>query len=333
MRYTLLFVLSAVASIRADEPRAERLEVAIARGLTRVERGSLNYTSNRSCFSCHHQMALPVLTLAKQKGFAVSEFNLFVQQEFTRETFRPKLDRIRQGQAIAGANTMAAYALFILEAAGQEPDETTAGLVEFLMLRQKPDGSWPAVTDRPPTEGSPFTNAALALRALKVYGLDVEGVDAKQRQRIKTSWERGRDWLKSNTPKTTEDRAFHLRALVEGDLGRAAINAARDDLIRHQRDDGGWSQLEKMTSDAYATAIVLAALNRAAVPPSDAAVRKGVDYLLRTQKNDGGWLVETRSRPVQIFFDNGDPGGKSQFISFAATNWALLALLQAYERR
>ena len=57
-------------------------------------------------------------------------------------------------------------------------------------------------------------------------------------------------------------------------------------------------------------------------------IRRGLAYLLKTQREDGAWIVETRSRPVQIFFDNGDPGGKSQFISFAATNWAVLALLE-----
>jgi hypothetical protein len=35
------------------------------------------------------------------------------------------------------------------------------------------------------------------------------------------------------------------------------------------------------------------------------------------------------AKVVQPFFDNGDPGGKSQFISFSATNWAVLALLEA----
>ncbi len=47
---------------------------------------------------------------------------------------------------------------------------------------------------------------------------------------------------------------------------------------------------------------------------------RGVKYLLDTQKEDGAWMVETRAKPVQTYFDNGDPGGKSQFISFAATN-------------
>jgi N-acyl-D-amino-acid deacylase len=47
---------------------------------------------------------------------------------------------------------------------------------------------------------------------------------------------------------------------------------------------------------------------------------------LRTQHDDGSWLVETRSKPVQVYFDNGDPHGKSQFISVAATSWAVAAL-------
>ena len=61
--------------------------------------------------------------------------------------------------------------------------------------------------------------------------------------------------------------------------------------------------------------------------PDAPAYRKAVRYLVRAQTAEGAWLVTTRSRPVQVFFDNGDPGGKSQFISMAATNWALLALL------
>jgi hypothetical protein len=31
---------------------------------------------------------------------------------------------------------------------------------------------------------------------------------------------------------------------------------------------------------------------------------------------------------LQRYFDNGDAGGRSQFISFAATNWAVMALLE-----
>ena len=53
----------------------------------------------------------------------------------------------------------------MLEAADHKHDEVTAALVKFLLTRQKDDGSWPAVSKRPPSEGSPFTGPALALES------------------------------------------------------------------------------------------------------------------------------------------------------------------------
>jgi squalene-hopene/tetraprenyl-beta-curcumene cyclase len=131
--------------------------------------------------------------------------------------------------------------------------------------------------------------------------------------------------------KTTEDRVFRLIALAELGTEPERVRAARAELLAAQNADGSWSQLPGRPGDAYATGTVMVALRAAGLPASDAAYRRGVGYLLRTQRPDGAWLVETRSRPVQSFFDNGDPGGKSQFISFAATGWAVLALLETLE--
>lgn len=326
----LAILFAAALSAHGAEPD---LRSAIQRGVERVQGSAVRYIENRSCFSCHHQLAIPVLAAAKERGFAVDPWVLWSQTEFTRESFRPKLDRIVKGQAIPGANTMAAYALFILEAAGQEPDKTTDGLVQFLTVRQEADGSWPALADRPPSEGSRFTNAALALRALNVYGLQNDSLSADMRITVRASVKAGRESLAKQSPKTTEDKAFHLRALVEGKMPADAVAKARTALVADQRADGGWAQLPELQSDAYATGIVLTALHRAGLATTDPIYRIGVEFLLKTQQPDGGWLVTTRSRPVQIYFDNGDPGGKSQFISTAATNWALLALLNAVERK
>lgn len=332
MRIMLAIVIPLVSSVvaRAGEPD---LRPAIERGLRRVETGAARYLEHRNCFSCHHQITAGVLEDARARGFKIDETTLFMQVEFTRETFRPKLDRIRRGQAIPGANTMAAYALAVLEASRYSPDETTAGLVEFLVERQHADGSWPALADRPPSEGSPFTNAALALRALRVYGLDDPDLAPALHARIRKTWQQGRDWLVTHEPKTTEDRAFHLRGLAAAEADPARIAVARANLIKEQRPDGGWAQLASLSSDAYATGIVLGALREAGLPISDEVHRRGIEFLLKSQQPDGGWLVTTRSRPVQTFFDNGDPGGKSQFISFLATNHALIALLATQPRR
>ena len=86
--------------------------------------------------------------------------------------------------------------------------------------------------------------------------------------------------------------------------------------------------LSKMDGDAYATATALVALRRAGLDTKGEAYQMGVRHLLRSQRADGAWVVKTRSKPLQRFFDNGDAGGKSQFISFAVTNWAVPALLE-----
>ena len=36
--------------------------------------------------------------------------------------------------------------------------------------------------------------------------------------------------------------------------------------------------------------------------------------LLKTQRGDGSWFVKSRSKPVQVYFDNGDPHERDQFI-------------------
>jgi N-acyl-D-amino-acid deacylase len=308
---------------RADDAALRR---AVERGLRRIEAGAAAYPKHRQCFSCHHQ-ALPLLTLtaARRRGFPVEPAKVNREVDFTQASFQKK-DRIRQGQGVGNGNTQAGYALAALDAAGHRADDTTAALVEYLLVRQRPDGSWPALNQRPPAEGNPFTNAAWALHALRVYGRPVTAL----RERVERARGRAGEWLRRHQAEDTEGRAFRLRGLVEVQAPADELRKARTELLHEQREDGSWSQLPGRAGDAYATGSVLVALARAGLPVTDAAYRKGVRYLLATQKADGAWLVGTRSRPLQTFFDNGDPGGKSQFISFLATNWAVLALLQVY---
>lgn len=321
-------VLASLAIVLASDPQPDATRLAIEKGLTRIEQGAASYTTKRQCFSCHHQaMSILTMTSARQRGFAIDPAKLSKQVEFTLASFRPNQEQIAKGSGVPGGSTMAAYALFALAAAAQPVDETTRALVDYLLVRQHEDGSWRAIARRPPSEESSFTDTALALIVLDAYGAKKDG-DEDLRKKVEGARSKGRDWLLKNKPETTEDKVFHLRGLVQAGVGRAVIETARDLLLKEQRDDGGWSQLPDRESDAYATGSVMVALRLAGIKSDDAAYVRGVKYLLATQRDDGAWIVETRSRPVQVFFDNGDPGGKSQFISFAATNWALLALLE-----
>src|SRR5262245_94720 len=83
------------SSVLADEANVRR---AIERGLRRSETAAARYAENRACFSCHHQLAVPVLAAASDRGFQIDRWLLWAQIEFTRESFRLKLDQVRKGQ-------------------------------------------------------------------------------------------------------------------------------------------------------------------------------------------------------------------------------------------
>jgi N-acyl-D-amino-acid deacylase len=332
VRAIALFLLLSPA-VHAAEPDAVR--TAIERGLKRLDAGSANYVKNRQCFACHHQsLTIAALHGAQERGIKIDEARLTQQLDFTLKTFRDRKAQVVKGQGIGGASGTVAYALFTLEAGGHAPDETTATMIEFLLKTQRADGGWPASSNRPPSEGSTFVNNAFALRALKHYGPAKDAKDADAlRKRIDAAFEKGRDWLLKSKPVTNEDQWALLRGLVEADAEAKLIDAARAAVVKGQRADGSWAQLANLDGDAYATGTVLMALRRAGMKADDPVYRKGIAYLLKTQREDGAWIVETRSKPIQVFFDNGDPGGKSQFISFAATGWAVMALLETVEKQ
>jgi N-acyl-D-amino-acid deacylase len=88
-----------------------------------------------------------------------------------------------------------------------------------------------------------------------------------------------------------------------------------------------------MESDAYATGQVLTFWKTISSRPLQSIVdsdpyRAASQFLIRTQSEDGSWHVVSRSKPVQLFFDNGDPHGKDQFLSMMATSWAVMGLDQ-----
>jgi hypothetical protein len=102
--------------------------------------------------------------------------------------------------------------------------------------------------------------------------------------------------------------------------------------LKSQRADGGWSQLDKMDSDAYATGSVLTTLHQAGgVPVHEPAYKRGVRFLLDSQKPDGSWHIRSRSKPFQLYFESGFPHGKDQWISIAGSSWATMALVLACE--
>jgi hypothetical protein len=46
---------------------------------------------------------------------------------------------------------------------------------------------------------------------------------------------------------------------------------------------------------------------------------------MATQRPDGSWYVKSRSKPFQPYFESGFPYKNDQFISMAASSWAVAA--------
>jgi N-acyl-D-amino-acid deacylase len=313
----------------------EAVRASIEKGVKRLEISASSYVTKRSCFSCHHQ-AVPMLALAsaKERGFAIDAKVFDKQTQFTADFFKNKIKEIREGRGIGGANTTAVYALLALRVAKHERDRTTDALVEFLVKKQQKDGSWTPTTARPPSEGSTFTTGALALQALQHYEPLADDCDPDGlRVKVSDAREKALAHLQKAKPQTMEDRVFLLWGLVAGGAAEKDIAKARDELLKLQRSNGGWAQLDDMKSDAYATGSALFALRMAGVSPKDEAYRRGVRFLVLSQHESGMWIVTTRSKPIQTYFDNGDAGGKSQFISIAATAWAVAALAETCEKK
>jgi len=218
-----------------------------------------------------------------------------------------------------GLSTTTGYILMALDAQDVPACESTDSLMRLLRLWQRPDGSWPTPV-RPPIEASEFTATAVAARGLRTYGVDHPAAN-------QAALARARNWLETRQPANHEDRVFRLLGLIWAEGSKAVQSAAKDELLKGQRQDGGWAQTDYRSSDAYATGEALFALRAAGLSADSRVYRRGVRYLLKTQLVDGSWLVRTRSHPTQSYFESGFPHGEDQFISAAATNWATQALL------
>jgi hypothetical protein len=336
LRYLIstTFLIGLVLPLSAAEPAAtaEDIRAALTKTLPLIQKGSNGHRTQRTCFACHHQ-AIPIfaLTAARSRSFSIEEEDLRKHLQSIADFLNRNRDDYRKGIGQGGQVDTAGYALWTLETGGWKPDETTAAVAEYLLLRHKDDDHWRATSKRPPSEISSFTTTYLAIRGLQAYGT------AEQRKRIDERMRVVRSWLEKTPAKDTEDRVFRLWAMQRAGCATEKVKAAARELIEQQRKDGGWAQCDDMKSDAYATGTALAALHQAAgMATNDPVYQRGVKHLLATQLKDGSWHVRSRSEPFQTYFESGFPHGKDQFISLAASSWAATTLalaLPPVERR
>jgi squalene cyclase len=317
---TLLFA----ASIDGAEP--DRVRAAAEKSISLLQRCGPEFFRQSGCVACHQQSVTSLaLAEARQRGLKVDEQVAGEQAQVTalfiksfRERFLQRVDHPINSAPSTG------YLLLGLAAENYPADEYTDAHIIEMASRQSPDGSWTAYSHRPPLEYSRVAATALAIRAMQLYG--PPGLKDSFSQRIA----RGRDWLIAAQPASNTDEAFQLLGLSWTDAGADVVKSHTEKLLGQQRTDGGWAQLEKLDSDAYATGLTLYALHRGGgLASSNPAYQRGIDFLLKTQQEDGSWHVKSRSFPFQAYFESGFPHGPDQWISASATGFAAAALAVA----
>jgi len=299
------------------------IRAAVARSLPLIESSSKITIEERSnCFTCHHT-GLPVMTFvtARERGFRIDAANLQTQLDFTARFLAKGRENYLQGKGQGGQAFTAGSALWTLKLGGRKTDAATESVVRYLIGHQKELHHWKPPSIRPPSEESPFSATFFATEGLKAFQTDAQHAACDERLA------NARQWLEKTRPQTTEDRVFRLWALHST---QSDTQAAANDLLQTQRDDGGWAQLPDMASDAYATGTALVALHRtSSVTANDPAYQRGLQWLLKAQLPDGSWHVVSRAKPFQKYFESGYPHGKDQFISITAACWATTALALA----
>jgi ankyrin repeat protein len=302
---------------------------AVTKALPMLQRSAKEFVAKRACVSCHHNI-LTILTLdsARASGFNIDDTVLKAVEDKTFRELRTAnaLDDAIQATTLNDPTPDDSYLLMAAHSSGLAPDLTTAVYARRLARWQR-DGHWVTSDFRPPHSSSLFMTTATAVAAINAY------MPQELRDERDAVMGRARQWLFSNRPVSTEDGSFRLMGLVWAGASPDQLKTAQKDLLAMQKSNGGWAQLSDYESDAYSTGEALVALSDAGVAAGDAAFQKGLKFLISTQAVDGTWHVRTRMlSPADVspkYFPTGFPYGKDEFLSYAGSCWAVMALLRA----
>ncbi len=321
-----LVMFFAVGACGAADGQRSHAQAAIARALVLIDRGARAYPSNQTCFACHHQ-TLPMLamTSARDSGLPFDKALFEDLEQFTRKSFAQRQKRLAQGEHIGGRAATVSYGLWTIALAEGQSDEVSSAMASYLISTQEANGSWKPSSNRPPLEVSSVSCTVLSALGVKRFS------SADQQEAAAQALVKARAWLAQAPFPEQEDLNFALWGqFLLGGTDESRIDL-RERILTSRRADGGWSQNPSLSSDAYATGQTLFILADSGLSPTEAVFREGVAFLLETQQHDGSWHVVSRSKPIQPWFDNGDPHDKDQFISIAATSWATAALAKSLQ--
>jgi hypothetical protein len=315
---SLVLVLLPVGALAAGP--APEVKGAIDRGLIFLAKDNLTWKVKRKCAECHHAaFTIWALNKGKKRGYPVDEKALaemtawVVGKDYLARLFvkPPKQEQIELNEAPL------LLALGIEAGGDKAAQDGLKQMLASLLSDQGKDGSWKR-TEARPIASSPDTLTALALLALSAPNAPDLGKEGKAAR------EKGLKWLRA-AKADDELQPAALRLILWRRLGLPAAEwePLAKQLRGAQNADGGWSQVKKAKSDAYATGQALYALAEAGAKPDDEAVRRAQSFLAKTQRKDGAWAMASRAA-----LPSGKPATNLEPITHAGSAWAVMGLVR-----
>ncbi|MFO0790343.1 MAG: prenyltransferase/squalene oxidase repeat-containing protein [Pirellulales bacterium] len=310
-----------------------QVQTTVNRAIQYLQTESASWLSTRKCAACHHApLPLWALSEANQHGYTIdkkyfddtiesllgSHEKLKASRIFPDPAAPP--DPRPQGRGLNMGLPMLLVAAQSIPTLRDSQKQSAALIVDEILKKQQPDGSWEffATLRRPPINESQTTDVAWIILALA----QATHQDSPELQRAALA--KAVAWLDAAAPADLhQDKVFKIFLGVQAGKSRESLQSSLDELLKLQRDDGGWSQtVPEPHSDAFATGETLYALSLAGYSAESPAIQRGIAFLVATQAADGSWPMTSRATP------DGSPGSAKLLtpITCAASSWATLAL-------
>jgi hypothetical protein len=301
---------------------APDVEETINRGLTFLAKDNLAWKEKRQCAECHHApFTLWALNEAKKQGYRVDEKALadLTSWVVTKDHLAKLVAKPPKREVIEVNEAPLLLALGLEAGDAKATQDGLRRMLTSVLGDQGKDGSWKLSYEFRPIGSSPQTLTTLALLALSAPNAPDMGKEGRAAR------DRGLQWLRDARP-DEELQAAALRLVLWRRLGLPAREW--EPLVKKlrgaQNADGGWGQVEKAKSDAYATGQALYALAEAGVKPGDGAVRKAQSFLAKAQREDGAWAMVSRA-----IMRDGKPPKNLEPITHAGSAWAVMGLVRS----
>lgn len=336
--YQYAFESIAVPAASADEPLRDVVSTRLA--LEHLEQGSVAWSGQRRCISCHtngtYMLARPALSSAL--GTPPEATLGFFKDQLTSLSAEPP-DALRKSTKPAQVIYLAAgLAEWDRHVTGTLSPDTDKAL-RLMFSIQDDSGTWGTLDCWPPYESDAYHEATVAALAAATAPGWLAATEAGGDDALKSRLARLRTYLNDTPPPHDYGRVLLLQASTRlpGLLDDAGTTELVAMIKRHQREDGGWSirsfaepeswgggnraaklraepDFGSPASDGHMTGLAILALREAGVPADDPSVRRGVAWLLANQRASGRWW--TRSLNTDSW----------HFITYSGTALPLLAL-------